>query len=286
MATTIDDRARLPNLVVIGAAKAGTTSLHYYLGLHPQIFMSRAKELRFFTDDHRHDVAWYREQFRAGRDRPVRGETSPQYTSFPRYRGVPARMHALLPDAKLIYVVRDPFARLYSHFVFTTPDDRVADLDGALEPLETNQYVAESRQCWQLEQYLPYYPLARILVVGAEELRHSRAATLARIFAFLDVDASFRSREFEAELNTTEVARRHRGALARIVHAAAGLRPARFVPPSIGLPVRNAALRLFSRPVARPRMDPAREARLRELFADDARRLRRLTGLRLAEWSV
>ncbi len=286
MVTTPADRSSLPNLVVIGAGKTGTTSLHYYLGLHPQIFMSRVKELRFFTDGYDQGVEWYRSQFRAGRDHPIRGETSPQYTSYPRNAGVPARMHALIPDAKLLYVVRDPFARLLSHFVFLAAEEQLTDLDGALDPFDTNPYVAQSRQCWQLEQYLPYYPLSRILVVSAEELRRARRATLARVFVFLGVDDAFDSRELDAELNVTDVARRHRGRISRLVNAAAAWRPGRFVPPSIGLPVRNAALRLFSRPVARPRMDPALEQRLRALFADDATRLRRLTGLRLEEWSV
>jgi hypothetical protein len=276
----------LPNLIVIGAGKTGTTSLHYYLRLHPQIFMSRVKELRYFEKNFGLGIEWYQDHFRPGRNHLVRGETSPQYTSYPHTSSIPERMHALIPDAKLLYVVRDPFARLLSHFVFMASDRQLSDLNRALDPIETNPYVAESRQCWQLEQYLPYYPLTQILVIGAEDLRRARRPTLSKVFRFLGVDDSFESADFDAELNVTEVARRHRSPISRLINSAAGLRPGRFVPPRIGLPIRNAALRLFSRPVSRPSIDPAIQQRLREIFVDDANRLRRLTGLRLEGWSV
>jgi sulfotransferase family protein len=283
---TAHRQTSLPNLIVIGASKNGTTSLHYYLGLHPQIFMSRVKELRYFERNFGRGVEWYEDHFRSGRNYLVRGETSPQYTSHPCVSGVPERMHALIPDAKLVYVVRDPFARLLSHFVFLTPDQQLADLNRALDPIETNRYVAESRQCWQLEQYLPYYPLSQILVISSEDLHGARRTTLSKIFRFLGVDDSFESADFASELNVTAVARRHRSPMSRLINRATGLRPGRFVPSRIGLPIRNAALRLFSRPVSRPSIDPAIEQRLREIFVDDANRLRRLTGLRLEGWSV
>src|SRR5688572_16712902 len=100
------DARSLPNLVVIGGAKTGTTSLHAYLALHPEIFMSRVKEIRFFTHHYEEGAAWYAAHFRKGCDHAVRGEASPQYTAHPRLAGVPERMHTLIPDAKLIYVVR------------------------------------------------------------------------------------------------------------------------------------------------------------------------------------
>jgi hypothetical protein len=125
-----------------------------------------------------------------------------------------------------------------------------------------------------------------MLVISAEDLRCVRRTTLSKVFRFLGVDDTFDSANFDAELNVTEVARRHRSPISHLINSAAGLRPGRFVPPRIGLPIRNAALRLFSRPVSRPSIDPAIEQRLREIFVDDANRLRRLSGLRLEHWSV
>jgi hypothetical protein len=293
MLSTVDPRS-LPNLVVIGGTKSGTTSLHAYLALHPQIFMSREKEVQFFTKHFDKGVAWYAAHFRKGRAHAVRGEASPQYTCHPRITGIPERMRAVIPDAKLVYLVRDPFARLRSHVVFMAPhwahrmgpaDGVRAGLDALLDPFDTNPYVAQSRQAWQLERYLAVFPPERILVIAAEDLRDARRATLAAVFRFLEVDP-FDSPDFDAELNPTEVARRDGGVASRLIHAAAALRPGRFVPARIGLPLRNRALRMFSRPTPAPPMSPALEARLRELFAADAARLRRLTGLSLDGWSV
>src|SRR5690606_18287453 len=95
----------LPNLIVIGAQKCGTSGLHYHLSLHPQVSMSKPKELNFFIAERNwpRGEAWYRRQFdpRA----KVRGESSPNYTAYPQHTGVPERMHSLVPDAKLIYIV-------------------------------------------------------------------------------------------------------------------------------------------------------------------------------------
>lgn len=284
MPPTVDPRS-LPNLVVIGGTKSGTTSLHSYLALHPQIFMSREKEVQFFTKHFEKGVAWYATHFRKGRDHRVRGEASPQYTCYPRLTGIAERMHAVIPDAKLVYLVRDPFARLRSHVVFMASGREVPSLDALLEPFETNPYVAQSRQAWQLERYLAVFPPERVLVIAAEDLRDARRATLAAVFRFLEVDP-FDSPDFDAELNATEVARRDGGVASRLIHAAAALRPGRFVPARYGVPIRNRALRLFSRPVASPTMSPGLEARLRDLFAADTARLRRLTGLPLDGWSV
>jgi hypothetical protein len=102
--------------MIIGAAKAGTTSLHRYLDQHPSIFMSRQKELKLFSrDDWREHLDWYRGQFPS--TLPVRGESSPVYSMDPWFPGVPERVKELLPDALLVYLVRDPVERLVAQYV-------------------------------------------------------------------------------------------------------------------------------------------------------------------------
>ena len=88
---------QLPNFLVIGAMKAGTSSLYQYLRAHPQIFMPAAKELSFFAyePNARHDLEWYRRQFApAGEGAVALGEASTMYTKFPRHPGVPERIAA------------------------------------------------------------------------------------------------------------------------------------------------------------------------------------------------
>src|SRR5688500_4466677 len=106
-----------PNLIVIGGLKCGTTSLHHYLNLHPQIAMSRPKELNFFVEELNWELGtdWYTSHFDPAAD--VRGETSPHYTNRPRFEGVAERIAESAPGARLIYMVRDPIKRLLSHYV-------------------------------------------------------------------------------------------------------------------------------------------------------------------------
>src|SRR6266480_7909195 len=78
----------LPNLIVLGAQKCGTSGLHYYLSLHPEVWMSRPKELNFFLEERNWNrgVDWYRRHFDP--DARVRGEASPNYTAYPHHLGV------------------------------------------------------------------------------------------------------------------------------------------------------------------------------------------------------
>ena len=182
----------LPDFVVIGAMKSGTTSLHYYLSLHPDIVMSNKKEPTFFTREGQWEngVDWYASQFDG--EATLVGEASPDYTKFPRHAGVPARMHSVLPDAKLVYVVRDPIERLISHYVDAYSFGRVhRPLNDALDDDEGRHYVACSKYFFQIEQYLPFYDPGRILVVQTEALAARRAETLSRIFSFLGADPTF-----------------------------------------------------------------------------------------------
>src|SRR4051812_23979775 len=105
----------LPDFIIIGAMKAGTTSLARYVDLHPRLHTSRRKEPDFFLRDAAppKTLAWYEAGFEeTGK---LQCEASTNYTKYPFSRGVPARMHALLPGIKLIYILRDPVERIRSH---------------------------------------------------------------------------------------------------------------------------------------------------------------------------
>ena len=106
----------LPNLVIIGAMKCGTTSLHYYLDQHPDISMSAKKETNFFTPrGFDKGVEWYEQQFTGGTR--ICGEASPNYSYFDRFPGVPERMHSVIPEPRIIYMVRNPIRRILSQYV-------------------------------------------------------------------------------------------------------------------------------------------------------------------------
>jgi hypothetical protein len=195
--------AVLPNLVVIGGLKCGTTSLHHYLNLHPEIQMSRPKELNFFVEELNWQLGseWYTGHFQPAAR--IRGESSPHYTNRPRFDGVAERMRSVLPsDARLIYMVRDPIDRMLSHYLHNVgggyearpPEEALAE--------ERSAYVDRSRYAFQLEPYLEAFGPERIEVVSREELLSDRGATIRRVFAFLGVDPEFTSEQFEREWET------------------------------------------------------------------------------------
>lgn len=183
----------LPNLVVLGAMKCGTSALHSYLGLHPEVCASKPKELDFFLEQKNwsQGVDWYASHFDA--TKPVRVEASPNYTAFPCHKGVMARMEQVLPHARFVYLVRDPVDRIAAHWVHNTHRRRV-DPDGKMAPVlldPKRTYLARSLYGRQLRHVVEHFPLERVLVVDQRDLLHDRAATLRRVFSFAGIDPDF-----------------------------------------------------------------------------------------------
>jgi hypothetical protein len=273
----------LPNLIVIGAAKCGTTSLHEYLDEHPQIAMSREKELHFFVDRKNwgRGLDWYEAQFDASA--PVRGESSPGYSAYPLYEGVAERMAATIPDAKLVYLVRDPVERIVSHYTHRTVNwPEMGTLEEALADAHVREWLVTPSRYWlQLEQYLEHFPPEQILVVESDELR----ASLPRIFEFAGVDPSFESAGFERAHNAgTGRTRRNRAGEAVSTLLERTLGPAR------SQALRERAPQALKSPF-RYEVEPAAlpdelRAELEDELRGDAEKLRAHTGLAFAGWSV
>jgi hypothetical protein len=265
----------LPNLIVIGAQKCGTSALHYYLRQHPDIAMSKPKELNFFISERNWDegVDWYASHWNG--EAPVRGEASPNYTAHPHFAGVPERMHAVVPGAKLVFIVRDPIERMVSQYVhnYTKRAEHRDMATTLLDPKKT--YINRSRYFFQLEQFLTHYPPDAIMVIEQADLRDDRLATLQRIFRFAGVDDSFTSKKYKQEKHRTADKER----LNRF--GAWGLR-------NLPRPVWNRVRRTLpvGKPIGRPVMDDALHRALEEHLKPDADRLREFTGRSFETWSV
>jgi hypothetical protein len=106
----------LPEFMIIGAAKAGTTALNEYLSQHPQIFMCPLKEPQFFSTDviYERGLAWYEGLFADAKSGQICGEASTSYTFFPSTPLTPQRIHQAIPNVKLIYLIREPVSRIQS----------------------------------------------------------------------------------------------------------------------------------------------------------------------------
>ncbi len=208
------DRMSLPNLFVIGAAKAGTTSLHYYLDQHPEIQMSAVKEPNFFSGPpggngyplgRVETLADYESLF--DDDFPLRGEASVGYSNFPRRQGVPGAIKVMVPEARFVYLVRDPVARVVSQYQYRVAmegeqrplAEALADLD---DPYSV--YLCPGRYALQLELYLEEFDREQILVVDHADLLADRAAVLKSIFAFLGARPTPHLDAFQRKLNTED----------------------------------------------------------------------------------
>src|SRR5208282_730402 len=189
------------------------------------------------------------------------------------------RMHSVIPQAKLIYILRDPMERLISQIIDDlSSSDAHQDLRSALLPFDASPFIAPSLQCRQLEQFVSYYKLSQILLIDAKELAQKRSETMAKVFRFLKVDETFTSKNFSLVLNPRSVKRERTRAYA-LVKKFLALGPGRLIPYRLGLPVRHWLMRISARSLTAPAFDPELEARLLEMFHEDAVRLRRLTGL-------
>jgi len=265
----------LPNLIVIGAQKCGTSALHSYLDAHPDVAMSRPKELDFFIAKRgwRNAVDWYGSHWRPGT--AVRGESSPNYTAHPHFGDVPALMHHVVPDARLIYLVRDPIERMVSQYVHQRAQggERRKLTEALVAPERT--FLTRSRYMHQLERFLRFYDPAQVLVVDAADLRDRRADTLATVYAFLGVDPTFTAADHDRAP--------HRTADKRQLNRTGGW-VMRTFPPPVG---RRLARHLrLGPPVTRPDVTAELRERLAEVLADDAARFRAFTGRAFAAWSV
>lgn len=287
----------LPTFLIIGAAKAGTTSLHFYLDQHPQVQMSAVKETNFFAGPDNgipYPVGRVerRDEYEALFDPSfsVRGEASPSYASAPRRPGVPERIKELIPEARFVYVVRDPIARTVSQYQMLFAEGKeskplpaaIAELDEA-DP-HFFHLTCQSFYARQLELYLAHFPQERLLVIDQAELRTDRAEVLRRVFGFLGVDPGFESAAFESELFKGGEHRRYPPLLAQVKPVLRA--PYRLLPRGFREGVKGSFERAVLPTVPKPVVEGETRERLVELFAPDAERLRALTGQDFPSWSV
>lgn len=180
-----------PNLFIIGAMKSGTTSLHTYLDSHPQIFMSALKEPNFLARDRSLDEAKeYLDLFASAGDALIIGESSTSYSGLPTVTGVPERIAQFNPEARFIYVMRDPVERTISHYWhMVTRHGENRDIITAFQ--EQPWYLGRSHYAMQLAEYYKVFPRARIITLTLEELSKDTPTVLKQLFQWLGVDPSF-----------------------------------------------------------------------------------------------
>lgn len=181
----------LPDFVIIGAMKCGTSTLHAQLGLQPQFFMSEPKEPNFFSNDeiYAKGETWYRSLFADAPPGAIKGESSTHYTKLPTYPKTVERLAALIPQAKFIYVTRDPVERLISHYIHEWTQGVITC--GIEEAIEKHpELIAYSRYGYQLAPWVERFGRERILHVEFERMTAAPDAELKRIAKFLGAEGA------------------------------------------------------------------------------------------------
>ncbi len=275
----------LPNAILGGAQKSGTTTLHRLLETHPQIhFPPRPQEIHYFDLERNfaRGLSWYERFFAGWQGEAVVAQTSPLYLYEPR---AAARIAAALPDARLIFLLRNPIDRAYSHYwhqvrygyerlsfeeALAAEPER---LQGGEAARRHFSYLDRGRYGRQLSRYLDVMPRERILVVLYDDLARDPLAVARRAAGFLGVSE-------EWDVPAAAAAERHNPAmLPRWPVVQRALLPLRGIP---GLARLVDGLNL--RRARYPAMAPATRARLHEELAGETAELRRLAGLEAAHW--
>lgn len=179
------------NFIVIGAMKAGTTTLFELLAQHPALCRTWAqlpsvsfpKEINYFLKLYRksHTALYYDWRFpfdASGHAWTL--EVSPGYTKWPRSKAVPARIASLGGDTRLAYILRDPIDRIESHLAH--------NLQGGRHITKLGHYIRTSSYAMQLDKYMAHFSSDDILLLDFEQLRRKPAAVLAQVCDFLAID--------------------------------------------------------------------------------------------------
>lgn len=187
----------LPNFLVIGAQKCGTTALCEMLAAHPDVFISEPKEPHFFAKDevYSRGMEWYQDLFTGSESAKAVGEGSTGYTMHTLFPNAPARIYRHLPDIRLIYIVRHPVARIESAIMQRLGDGkRTVEVSRMLK--EYPRILDACRYWKQIGFYRQFYPDEKIKVVFHEDLVSNPRLVLCQLFGFIGV-----STEFSGEMN-------------------------------------------------------------------------------------
>ena len=197
---------RLPDFLGLGVQKGGTTTLHRLLERHLSVFLPPVKEVHYFSLHFAEGDAWYRHQFAPAAQEQRCGEITPYYLFHPE---VPKRVHALLPKARLIVLLRDPVERALSQYfhsrrlgfeplrleeALAVEPDRLSSAaavlrvaNGKHQSHQEHSYLSRSRYDQQIPAWEALYPAAQLLVLRSEDLFSRPAEIWLRVLEFLEL---------------------------------------------------------------------------------------------------
>lgn len=184
----------LPNFLICGAQKAGTTALHRYLKQHPDIFMSRPKETWFFDERYDRGIEWFSTHFEEHNGESAIGEATARTMATPE---APERIAKHLSDPKLLFILRDPIDRAYSQYHYYIYTGKVKADRSFHEVIRDEKsdfredMIKRGIYIRQLKRFEEYFDRGKMKVILHKELRNQTEKTVRNVYQFLGVDTDF-----------------------------------------------------------------------------------------------
>lgn len=200
---------KLPDFIIIGTQKGGTSSLFYYLRQHPDVKASTAKEVHYFDLNYNKGLNWYKSFFPLKSNTKITGEASPYYLFHPH---VPARIKKDIPNVKLIVMLRDPAKRAFSHYKMERRNgqDPLSTFEEAIEkeyertheetvklnnnpfyksiPHRKFAYAARGLYYEQINNWLKYFDKSQFYFIKAEEFYANPQHEFNEVCKFLNLE--------------------------------------------------------------------------------------------------
>ena len=274
------------DFVVIGAMKAGTSSLYNYLSLHPELSLPYTeKEVNFFNNEEhwKAGLDWYRTNFENSELK--KGEVNPNYAMFPTCKVVPERLSSFAPNAKLIYILRDPIERFCSHIHHNYIKGlETRSLQNIIEDREDSLwYIAYSQYYSQLERFLTYYDKNQILVITLEKLSQEPTLIMRRIFEFLEVNPNYFSESFQVKQHISEDKVKP-GKLLTIIRKTAFSKVYQQSKYLFPMSLHKQTKKILGQAIEKPNLTIEQTSYLLKIFQEDIIKLKDFTSLDFYEW--
>lgn len=269
----------LPNFIVIGAPRAGTSWIHKNLRDHPDVFVPQKKELHFFDREYDRGIAYYEEHFADFRGQRAVGEATPDYLHGSYCAtDIPALIHKHLPSARLIASLRNPTERAYSRYWNAKAKfDHNRSLSFEEKLKDRPEFIREGLYADQLERYYAFFPRDQILVLLYDDLEADPHGFMRSIYSFIGVDPEFKSDWGGTKVN--QAAGKKNLANSRVLYQVsralswAGLH-------------RTASQLRDANSVDQPPMRAETRRWLADVYREPNRRLERLIGRDLSRWNA
>lgn len=288
---------RLPDFVIVGAPKCGTTTLYQYLLRHSDIFMSTPKEMSFFSKPEvfARGFTWYTALFDPARDDQLCGEASTTYARWPTHQGTAERLKAAIPDARLIYLVRNPVDRVYSFYAHRMREEVTAEIEPFLA--DTPEAIHSGLYMSQIEELLRHFPREQLHVMLLDDLKACPQTQIEGVLQFLGLDSIDLSTEKQIVANQGSG---HFAATQSVTRLASKIKRVPVVGQAVRLVpsgARRAAFNWLQKgPIGRrlkgrhtrrmTPLTPALRRRLYRYFSEDLERFEAFLGRDLSHWKV